>query len=314
MIGTPVRVVKVFNNNVVLAAEEDGRLVVFTGRGLGFQKRPGDHLEAARVVQRFVPEDSRDPSNFAQLVSAIPHVHLVLADSLLTTVQAEGLLGSDPGSTTLVALADHLTFALTRLREGIDLTYPLRAEIAHLYPMEMAAGDRIIELVNAHLADGTLALDPDGDTGTVRQTPVRSTRGLPPGEAVAVALHLVNAGLATGDLAATYRMTGMINQVFEVIESFYARPFPRESVNAARFITHLRYFFVRATQSRQVVETSRELAGAIIAAYPRSHACAVKVRRLLELRLGHPITESETAYLTLHVARLSEEESPRAEV
>ena len=38
-------------------------------------------------------------------------------------------------------------------------------------------------------------------------------------------------------------MTGVFTQLFEVLEQAYGRPFDRETVNAARFITHLRYFF-----------------------------------------------------------------------
>ena len=298
-----MRVLKVFNNNVVLAAEDDGRQLVVTGRGLGFGLRPGQRLDETKVVRRFVPEDSRDPGNFGMLVAAIPAELLTLADTVLDVVHVEGVIASRPGSTTVVALADHLAFAMGRLRDGIEVTYPLRAEIAHLYPHEMAAGDRIVQLVNARLA----AEDPE-------LLPLASADGAPhdtvpqldPEEAVAVALHLVNAGFASGDLSATYRMTGVINQVFDVIERFYDRPFERSSVNAARFITHLRYFFVRASHAQQVVESSRGLAEAITQAYPRAHGCAVRIRALLELRLGHPITEDETAYLTLHIARLTQ--------
>lgn len=305
-----MRLLKVFNNNVVLAAEDDGRQLVVTGRGIGFGLRPGARLDENKVARRFVPEDSRDPGNFGMLIAAIPGDLLAVADTVLGIVDAEGIIASRPGSTTVVALADHLAFAMSRLRDGIEVTYPLRAEIAHLYPQEMAAGDRIVQLVNDRLTAGDaelLALASSGETGDV-------VPQLHPEEAVAVALHLVNAGFASGDLSATYRMTGVINQVFDVIECFYNRSFERSSVNAARFITHLRYFFVRATQQQQVVVSSRGLAEAITQAYPRAHACAVRIRALLELRLSHPITDDETAYLTLHVSRLSGDEQPRREL
>ena len=78
-------------------------------------------------------------------------------------------------------------------------------------------------------------------------------------EAVPITLHLVNAGFATGDLSYTYQMTGVFAQLFEVLEQAYERPFDRNTVNAARFITHLRYFFVRANSGKQLEESAGKL-------------------------------------------------------
>ena len=46
---------------------------------------------------------------------------------------------------------------------------------------------------------------------------------LPESEAIALALHLVNAGFASGDLSQTYRMTGLIQQLIAIIGEFLAR-------------------------------------------------------------------------------------------
>ena len=75
---------------------------------------------------------------------------------------------------------------------------------------------------------------------------------LPRSEAVALALHLVNAGFSGGDLSATYTMTGIIQQMIAVIEGAYGITLAQDSVNVARFITHLRYLFVRIHQHEQL--------------------------------------------------------------
>lgn len=49
----------------------------------------------------------------------------------------------------------------------------------------------------------------------------------------------------------------------------------------------------------------RQTDSAITQAYPDAYQCAVRLKAVLELRLGQPITEEETGYLTLHVARLA---------
>ena len=78
-------------------------------------------------------------------------------------------------------------------------------------------------------------------------------------------------------------------------------------MNAARFITHLRYFFVRALNGKQLGEGATGLGSSIGQAYPEAFGTALKLQAVLELRLGEPLTDDEVTYLTLHVARMADE-------
>ena len=279
---TRVEILRVFNNNVVLARDPARGEVILTGRGLGFQARPGQWVDMALVVRVFVPDEGRDPDNFGQLVAAIPPEHLQLADQALEI--ARRTMSVPLPSSTIVALADHLSFAIKRVLKGIRMEYPLHAEIAHLYPEELGVAERVVAHVNASL-----------------EVP------LPAEEAVPIALHLVNAGFSTGDLSYTYQMTGVFQQLFDVLEKAFDRTIDRHTVNAARFITHLRYFFVRAHKGTQLSEGATALATAIRTSYPREYIAATRLQAVLELRLGEPLTEDEITYLTLHVARMVDE-------
>ena len=190
------RILRVFNNNVVLARDQLGREVVLTGRALGFQARPGQRVDESKVVRTFVPEDGRNPDNVAAMLASIAPEHLQIADEVLAPVWAER--GLEPSSATVLAVADHISFAIKRARQAIEVDYPLRAEIAHLYPRELAWGERIVTTLNQRL-----------------------DVQLPPEEAVPLALHLVNAAFNTGNLTRTYQMTGVFSQIFDVIEQAY---------------------------------------------------------------------------------------------
>ena len=224
-----MEILRVFNNNVVLATDPARGEVILTGRGLGFQAKPGQPVDLTKVIKVFVPDEGRDPDNFGQLVAAIPPEHLLLADQALEIVRQT--MHVSTSSSTVVALADHLSFAIKRALKGMHLEYPLHAEIAHLYPAELAVAERVVAYINDQLA-----------------VPIPSE------EAVPIALHLVNAGFSTGDLSFTYQMTGVFQQLFDVLEQTFDRRIDRNTVNAARFITHLRYFFVRAHTGRQLSE------------------------------------------------------------
>lgn len=275
-----MEIVKVFNNNVVLAREGDGGEAVLTGRGLGFQARPGDAVDQARVARIFRPVDGRDPDHLAQMLAGIPPELLAMVGAALVEV---GLGAKAAGSPMLViAVADHVNFAQRRLAMGWTVEYPLLAEVKHLYAEEYDQAARLLGALNAGLPTA-----------------------LPPGEAVALALHLVNAGFSAGDLTYTYTMTGVIRQMVAVIESAYGISLPPDSVSLGRFITHVRYVFVRIHQHRQLDDEHSPIGTAIRAAYPEALECAQRMATVVALRLGTSLTDDEVSYLALHVARVA---------
>ncbi|CAL8976201.1 Transcription antiterminator LicT [Propionicimonas sp. T2.31MG-18] len=274
-----MEIARVFNNNLVLALDDAGREVILTGRGLGFQARPGQAVDPEKVVRVFVPVDGRDPDHLAHLLSGIPPEHIQLVGQALAEV---GLDTVSRNPSLVIALADHVSFALRRVALGMDLEYPLLAEVQHLYNEEYQQALALLHAINR-----------------AAEVP------LPEVEAVGLALHLVNAGFATGDLSYTYKMTGIIQQMVAVIEQSYGLPLDSGSVSVGRFVTHLRYLFVRIHQHRQLSGEHSTIGVAIRDAYPRAAECAVRLAALLELRLGASLTDDEVSYLSLHVARVT---------
>lgn len=278
-----MEVLKVFNNNVVLACQENGRVVVATGRGLAYNVQRGDVLNSDKIQQVFVPDATHDLDQLSAFLTEIPPEHLALATEILGP--AGEALGIEFGQSMVIPLADHISFAIKRVRQNITIGYPLKAEVTHLYPAELAQARKAVALIrdrtNVQLSDD---------------------------EAVPIALHFVNAAFATDDLSRTVKMTRLFEQVFAVLETAYQREFDTQGINAARFITHLRYFFVRVGADKQLIENPQSFTAAIQTSFPKAYSCAERVKALLELRLEKPITADEVIYLTLHVARLANEE------
>lgn len=133
---------------------------------------------------------------------------------------------------------------------------------------------------------------------------------LPHAEATAITLHVVNAAFHTDDLSDTYTMTGLFSQLFNIVDSSLGITMDRTSVNAARFITHMRYFFVRVRNGNQLNEGMSLLRESLEQSHPDAVLCADRLASVLELRLDTELTDDERAYLALHVARLSAEIGP----
>lgn len=275
-----MEILRVFNNNVVLAKDDDGGEVILTGRGIGFQGKPGKPINPETVVRKFVPSDGRDPDHLAQMLTDIPPETLRM---VLESMKEAGLEEFTIGSTTLVvALADHVDNAVARARNGVHVAYPLMGEVRNLYPKEYMQAQALLVSLNRRLGGA-----------------------LPDEEATALSLHLVNAGFSSGDLTYTYTMTGVIQQMLAIIEQSYGVKLDQASVNVGRFITHLRYLFVRIHQNKQLESEPDPIVAAIRDSYPEAMQCASRIASVLELRLDADISEDEVAYLALHVARVA---------
>ncbi|SDM59007.1 transcriptional antiterminator, BglG family [Actinomyces ruminicola] len=267
-----------FNNNVILARDELGREAVLTGRGLGFQRKPGQDVDTALVTRRYVL--AQNAESIGEVMAAIPLERIALIERTFRAAARE--LGTTVPSSTIVAVVDHVNQAMERVTAGMVMDYPLRAEAAHLHPEELRLAERMVAELN-------------------RAQEVR----LPDGEAVALALHLFAAAVGAPSTREATRQSKLIGQVMDVLKAAYGRDFRADSIDAARFAVHLRYFLVRARTDEQVADgTGRAIAESLRLRYPRAYRVAVRVKELLEMRLGITVQDDETAYLTMHVARL----------
>ncbi|MEI5527370.1 PRD domain-containing protein [Streptomyces brasiliscabiei] len=276
-----MNVVKVFNNNVVLAARGDGDdVVVLMGRGLGFGVKPGQSVDPSRAQRTFVPTAGQPPERIAAFLDEIPVDHLAAAEEIVAMGRTE--LGDHIGGHVVIPLADHLSFALRRAQDGLEIVYPLRGEVLHLYPSEVAVSRRAIDLVADRLG-------------------IR----LPDIEAIPLALHFVNAQFEAPDLAKVVRLTETFTVVLTETGSFLGVAVDADSLEASRFITHLRYLVSRQEKGEEASDAFGSLHDSLRASHAREVACAEHVGRILEERFGWILGRDEVLYLALHISRLT---------
>ena len=267
------------NNNVVLARDEIGREAILTGRGLGFQRKRGQDVDASLISRRYILADNAQ--SVAEVIAGIPLERLALAERVFRKAARD--LGTDIPSSTIIAVVDHINQAMERVRQGLTMDYPLRAEVAHLHPEELQLAEAMVEEINA-----------------------AQEVQLPGGEAVALALHLFTAAIGAPSAQAASEQSRLIGQVMGLLEKSFGEAFDADSVNAARFAVHLRYFLVRARTAVQIEDgTSSLVAEALRISDPDAYRVARRIRDLLEIRLNTIVTDDETAYLALHIARLT---------
>lgn len=278
---------RVYNNNVLLAELKDGSETVLLGKGIGFQHRPGESIGLDTAEQRFVPDGSYAASHVAGILSDAPLEQIELAQEI--TAMAQTHLGLEPRQSLLVPVLDHLGFAVQRAREGIRMDFPLRWEVAQLYPAEGELGRRVLELVRQRL--GVQLQDE---------------------EWVAFALHFVNQQWAKADFSKTVAMTETIARVFSLLSVRWNANIDENALSAARFVTHLRYLFARAAKAASPTSIHVDVLASVRQASPEAADAALEAAQLIGSSLGRELDDDEVSYLALHTSRLYAE-MPRTE-
>jgi beta-glucoside operon transcriptional antiterminator len=283
-----MQVVKVFNNNVVLGVDDRGNERVLLGRGLGFQATPGARVDPDRIERTFAPSGATTAERIAAFVDTIPMADIELTERVVALARER--LGPHVTEHVLIPMADHLSFALRRAAAGsTEIEYPLRWEVHYLYPDEVAVARAALDLVEAE----------------------RGVR-LPDVEAVPLALHLVNAQFGASDLTQMVQMTALLHRILAVIREEYGSEIDEGSVEVARFVTHLRYLFLREQQGKKLRDAPDAVHEALRNARPQEYTSAGRIGALLSAEYGWTITTDEILYLALHVSRLVDAMVPAA--
>ncbi|MCM2676374.1 CAT RNA binding domain-containing protein [Alkalicoccobacillus plakortidis] len=130
-----MRIKKVFNNNVILAHDENFVEKVLLGRGLAFGKKErGDEVDQDKVDKIFTLESKELVDSFVHLVGEIPINHLELTNSIVK--EAEKELEITFNDSIYIGLTDHINYALHRHRQGEHMRNAFLWEIKKFYPKE----------------------------------------------------------------------------------------------------------------------------------------------------------------------------------
>jgi len=271
------RVERVINNNVI-SVLEDSHEVILTGRGLGFQQRPGGTYDPAKVERRFILDDDRSAEGFTSFIAELPYELLALSNRIADHL-AQGS-GISLTNAAQLALADHIQFAIQRLSQGQRLAHPLLWELKSTYRREFTAALEILELIAE-------------STGVV----------MPVDEAGFITMHLVNAEL-NGDMASALSTTSAVQDIVGIVRANLGIALDPESVAYARFLTHVKFAVQRIEGDQLLVGADTQLYDMVREKDPKAHECALAIADYVDQRYSVALPEEELLYLMVHVNRL----------
>ncbi len=122
-----MKVGKIFNNNIILAIDNDKNEIILSGRGLAFGKKVGDEVDEALIQKTFILKEKGVTERFKKLLDNVLDVKL--------------------NDYIYVTITDHVSNVLKTFEEGFYNTNILIWEIKRFYPKEFEIGLKALELI-----------------------------------------------------------------------------------------------------------------------------------------------------------------------
>lgn len=271
-------VLKSLNNNVLIALNEQREEVVVIGKGIGFQKKPKDLIQEETIEKLFVLESKTEQESYKEL---LPNLDESTLEAIITAME----IIKNKSNTFLnekvhVALTDHILFAITRLKRGMEIRNPFLSETKALYPFEYEIAAEVVDCMNH-----TLEIH------------------LPEGEIGFIALH-VHSAITDKSLSDIHMYSNLLTKLVVTIEEQLHVKIDREGIDYIRLIRHIRYTIERVLKGEKVEEPTK-IAILLKSEYPVCYNLAWKLIKMMQQALKKPVYDAEAVYLTLHLQRLA---------
>ena len=277
-----MNILKVINNNVVSALDDNKEEIIVMGKGLGFHAKSGQPITKDKIEKVFRLNNQSDTGKFQELLKAMPMEHIEISVEIIE--YAKSVLKNRLNPNIYITLTDHINFTIARMRDGMTFANPLMWEVKTFYPSEYLIGEYAVGLIRKEL---NVQFNQD--------------------EAAAIALHLVNAEYDM-DMNNTMKITSTIREVLEIVETHIGMKLDEESIHYSRLVTHLKFLVQRVFLKQLLSDGVDELSQMIQKMYPEEYECSQKIVDYIKDKYQiYEISQDEMTYLAVHIRRIRAE-------
>ena len=264
-----MRVIKNINNNVAVCVDSSGKELIAFGKGIGYRKPPYD-IDISQIHRTYYNLDSK----YVSILENINDEIIQLAIDIREYTESKNILTSNK---LVVSLADHISYAIERVQQGITFSLPIANDVLKMFPEEIEIGKYALELIEERL-----------------------NQKMPEDEAIYIAIDILNSELETNKKWSSEGQ--LVEQIVEIVSEMMNIQIDKKSFFYSRFVSHLYYLLERTDQ--ESLPDREVLLNSIRYTNPREYECALAVKELIDEAHSRSISDDEILYLTLHISRL----------
>lgn len=275
------RVSRVLNNNGVIAIDmNDNQEYVLLGKGLGFGKKVSERFEKPEGTSIYRLAEDTERGSAKSLAQNVDPQFIEMADAVMQ--EAESRFGN-VDRRVMLPLADHLSFAASRVRSGEQISNPLTDDIRTLFHSEFKTALIIKDLFLERLG---LSID-NHEVGYV-------------------ALH-VHAAIEDEKISMAMQTARAVRECIDMLEQETGEHIDVLSLSYNRLMNHIKYMVARAVTGEDLKLNMNDY---IATKFPKSYALAASVCDRLATSTGLTFDEMEIGYLAMHIERVYSTCSP----
>ncbi len=273
------RVRKALNHNTLIAISmEDNQECLLIGKGIGFGKKVSERFEISQDVECTVYslQEQTERGKAMELLKSIDPVFLEIAEKVLT--KSEEVFGKIDRR-ILFPMADHIAFAVQRIRANEQISNPLTDDIRALFHMEYKTAECVKDILWEMLQ---VEID-EHEVGYV-------------------ALH-IHSAIEDENVALSMQIAMAVRECIRMIEEETGQTIDVMSLSYNRLMNHIRYMVARSIKGEKLKLNMNDY---MSVKFPKSYGMAVEVCKQLEKQLHRntPLDEVEIGYLAMHIERV----------
>lgn len=273
------RVRKALNHNTLIAISMDNNQeYLLIGKGIGFGKKVSERFEIPENIECSIYslQEQTERGKAMELVKGIEPIYLEIAGKVLA--KSEEVFGKIDRR-ILFPMADHIAFAVQRIRANEQISNPLTDDIRALFHMEYKTAECVKDILWEMLQ---IEID-EHEIGYI-------------------ALH-IHSAIEDENVALSMQIAMAVRECIRMIEEETGQTIDVMSLSYNRLMNHIRYMVARSIKGEKLKLNMNDY---MSIKFPKSYAMAVAVCKQLEVQLhqNSPLDEVEIGYLAMHIERV----------
>ena len=273
------RVRKALNHNTLIAISmENNQEYLVIGKGIGFGKKVSERFEIPENIECSVYSlhEQTERGKAMELIKGIEPVYLEIAGKVLA--KSEEVFGKIDKN-ILFPMADHIAFAVQRIRANEQISNPLTDDIRTLFHMEYKTAECVKDILWEMLQ---VEID-EHEIGYI-------------------ALH-IHSAIEDENVALSMQIAMAVRECIRMIEEETGQTIDVMSLSYNRLMNHIRYMVARSIKGEKLKLNMNDY---MSIKFPKSFWMATEVCKQLEKQLHRtsPLDEVEIGYLAMHIERV----------
>ena len=273
------RVRKALNHNTLIAISmENNQEYLVIGKGIGFGKKVSERFEIPENIECSVYslQEQTERGKAMELIKGIDPVYLEIAGKVLA--KSEEVFGKIDKN-ILFPMADHIAFAVQRIRANEQISNPLTDDIRTLFHMEYKTAECVKDILWEMLQ---VEID-EHEIGYI-------------------ALH-IHSAIEDENVALSMQIAMAVRECIRMIEEETGQTIDVMSLSYNRLMNHIRYMVARSIKGEKLKLNMNDY---MSVKFPKSFWMATEVCKQLEKQLHRtsPLDEVEIGYLAMHIERV----------